>query len=80
MRVKIKTQYGNIETEVSETSRIQDLIDTVVKNFLLRKRGHYVIGKQNSVFIEFAKSYTLAECGIKDGVELWFIDYRKDNE
>lgn len=75
MNINIKTICGDMNIEVDNSFTIKEVIAKVIKNFALHPRGHYALGKQNHVFVEFEKKRTLGELGINEGDVLYFIDY-----
>ena len=75
MNIDIRTTFGDMGAVVDNSYTIKEVIMMVVKNFGLHPKGHYAIGKQNHIFVEFAQNRTLGECSIKENDVLVLTDY-----
>jgi len=79
MNIVIKTDKGSMSIWVAGSDRVEELIEIIVKHFNLPEDGTYGLGKQNHVFVEFGKSYTLEECGVVEGDQLIFTEYNSSS-
>jgi len=75
LSIKIKTPAGDWDTTFKKTTKIQDVINEVVKHFSFAQNGKYELVLESKPGDPLKPERTLVSYGINDGNILVFIDF-----